>query len=82
MIDMGFLSDLLKYNSITEEGIRNYIAYTGTKRICFSRIQKKALRKTRKGNYYKKLSQEEYEKAKYDNDDISLIPMELDIVNS
>lgn len=49
MVDMGILSGLLKSNFITEERIRDFIADTETKRICFSRIQKCALWKTGKG---------------------------------
>lgn len=93
-MNIGIFNHLFGTNSITEESIRDFVADTNVKRICFSRIQTHALWKTKdgedmitvpfgdsigillkeqtgivlrksiKGNYYKKLTSEEYEKAK------------------
>ena len=93
-MNIGIFNYLFGTKAITEETIRDFVADTNVKRICFSRIQTHALwktddgedmitvpfgdsiglllkeqtgivlRKSSKGNYYRKLASEEYEKAK------------------
>lgn len=93
-MNIGIFNYLFGTKAITEETIRDFVADTDAKRICFSRIQTHALwktdegedmitvpfgdsiglllkeqtgivlRKSSKGKYYKKLTLEEYEKAK------------------
>lgn len=93
-MSIGNFNYLFGTKSVTEEDIRDFAADTNVKRICFARIQTRALwktddgedmitvpfgdsvgvllkeqtgivlRKSSKGNYYKKLTGEEYEKAK------------------